>query len=295
MKKSYIEFKKQRDFGEILSDTFSFLRNEFKPFMSAFFHICGPFLIAFLLSIGLYTYIAGDVVLLDPFNNSTPTFSNPFLFLMAFLVYVISAIVAYIFSIATTLFFIKSYVDNRGDTSLNEIKSNVYKSFWGFFGLSILKGLTIFFALLLCFLPVLYAMVPMAVVFSIYVFEPRKSATDAYGDSFYLVNQDFWLALGSFIVFAIIFYILTLVFSMPAVIYSFVKMGVTASEFDPSNTSGFVDPFYVLLNVLSTFTQFVLNLTLIIVGAFIYFHLNEKKNFTGTYERIEKIGEKHEQ
>ena len=214
---------------------------------------------------------------------------------MAFLVYVISAIVAYIFSIATTLFFIKSYVDNRGDTSLNEIKSNVYKSFWGFFGLSILKGLTIFFALLLCFLPVLYAMVPMAVVFSIYVFEPRKSATDAYGDSFYLVNQDFWLALGSFIVFAIIFYILTLVFSMPAVIYSFVKMGVTASEFDPSNTSDFVDPFYVLLNVLSSFTQFVLNLTLIIGGAFIYFHLNEKKNFTGTYERIEKIGENHEQ
>ena len=295
MRHSYIEFKKQRDFGEILNDTFSFLRNEFKPFMSVYFHICGPFLITFLLSIGLYTYIAGDEAVLDPFNDSPLAFSNPFLFLIVFLVYVISAIVAYIFSISTTLFFIKSYVDNKGEASLEEIKGNVYKAFWGFFGLSILKSLTLFFAILLCILPVLYAMVPMAVVFSIYVFEPRKSATDAYGDSFYLVNQDFWLALGTFIVFAIIFYILTVVFSLPAVIYGFVKMGVTASEFDPSDMSDFVDPFYVLLNVLSTFTQFILNLILIIGGAFIYFHLNEKKNFTGTYERIGKIGEKLEQ
>jgi predicted RND superfamily exporter protein len=131
----------------------------------------------------------------------------------------------------------------------------------------------------------------MAVVFSIYVFQPRKSVTDAYSDSFYLVNSDFWLAFGSFLVLGIIYYIISMVFSLPAIIYSFVKIGISANEIDPSNMDDLVDPFYIFLNVLSSFIQFVLNIVLIIGGALIYFHLNEKKNFTGTYERIDKIGE----
>jgi hypothetical protein len=295
MQKLTIEFKKQRDFGEILADTFGFIRSEFKPFMSVFFNICGPFLLALLLSIGFYTYLVGDLSGFATFENDSTGFSNPFLVVMSFLAYMLSAVVAYIFSIGTTLFYIRSYIDNEGKASMEEVKNNVYRSFWSLFGLSILKGLTISFALLLCVLPVFYAMVPMAVVFSIYVFEPKKSATDAYGDSFYLVNQDFWLALGTFIVLGVIFYILSLVFSLPAIIYSFVKIGISSSEIDPSDMNSFIDPFYILLNVLSSFVQFLLNLILIIGGAFIYFHLNEKKNFTGTFERIERIGENLEE
>jgi predicted RND superfamily exporter protein len=106
-----------------------------------------------------------------------------------------------------------------------------------------------------------------------------------------LVNSDFWLAFGSFLVLGIIYYIISMVFSLPAIIYSFVKIGISANEIDPSNMDDLVDPFYIFLNVLSSFIQFVLNIVLIIGGALIYFHLNEKKNFTGTYERIDKIGE----
>ncbi|MFT5738606.1 MAG: hypothetical protein ACI9SG_002963, partial [Maribacter sp.] len=46
MKSNYIEFKKQRELGEILSDTFAFFRNEFKLFFTIFFKIVGPFLAA---------------------------------------------------------------------------------------------------------------------------------------------------------------------------------------------------------------------------------------------------------
>lgn len=291
MEKTYIEFKKQRDFGQILGDSFNFLRAEFKPFMTVFFNICGPFLFALLLSIAFYTYIAGDMAVFDPFNNEPFFFSNPLLFFTAFFFYVLTGVMAYIFTVGTTLFYIRSYIDNKGIASSEEVKMNVYKSFWSLLGISILKGLTVFFAALLCFFPVLYVMVPMAVVFSIYVFQPRKSVTDAYSDSFYLVNSDFWLAFGSFLVLGIIYYIISMVFSLPAIIYSFVKIGISANEIDPSNMDDLVDPFYIFLNVLSSFIQFVLNIVLIIGGALIYFHLNEKKNFTGTYERIDKIGE----
>ena len=33
MKADYIEFKKQRELGDILTDTFAFLRSEFKRFL----------------------------------------------------------------------------------------------------------------------------------------------------------------------------------------------------------------------------------------------------------------------
>ena len=42
MKADYIEFKKQRELGDILTDTFAFLRSEFKPFFTTFFKIVGP-------------------------------------------------------------------------------------------------------------------------------------------------------------------------------------------------------------------------------------------------------------
>jgi hypothetical protein len=49
MNSNYIEFKKQRELGEILSDTFAFFRNEFKPFFTTFFEIVGPFLSAMVV------------------------------------------------------------------------------------------------------------------------------------------------------------------------------------------------------------------------------------------------------
>ena len=39
MTNQYIEFKKERDFGLILGDTFAFLRNEFKPLLKILFSI----------------------------------------------------------------------------------------------------------------------------------------------------------------------------------------------------------------------------------------------------------------
>ncbi len=291
MQQPFIEFKRQRDFGQILGDTFGFLRNEFKTFVSIYFHICGPVLLMLVLSIGFYTYVVGDLAVLDPFSDEAFGFSDPLLFILSALAYMGSALTAYVFSIGTTLFYIRSYIDGNGVVNKEEIRTNVHGAFWSILGLSILKWITLFFAMMLCGLPVLYAMVPMAVAFSIYIFNPRKSVTDAYSDSFYLVNQDFWLVFGTWIVLGIIYYIISFVFSLPTVLYSFIKVGISANEIDPADLSNFSDPFYVFLNVLSSFVQFLVNIIMVIGGAFCYFHLNEKKNFTGTYERIGRIGE----
>ena len=39
-----VEFRKVRDFGEVISDTFLFMKQNFKPLFKAFFYLCGFFL-----------------------------------------------------------------------------------------------------------------------------------------------------------------------------------------------------------------------------------------------------------
>ena len=41
MHTDFIEFKKKRELGDVLSDTFAFLRSQFKPFFNVFLKIVG--------------------------------------------------------------------------------------------------------------------------------------------------------------------------------------------------------------------------------------------------------------
>ena len=293
MLKPFIEFRQQRDFSSLLSDTFAFIRNEFKPFMKTVLSIAGPALAAFLIAMAFYTYTAGDMLDFDIHSDRSPfAFANPLLFIASTIAYAVAGIVAYVFAGSAALHYIKAYIDNNGTVEFQEVRQDVMRTFWGFFGLSFLKWVTIGFGLLLCVLPVLYVMVPMTIVLCIYVFSERHGAMDAYSESFSLVNEDFWTVFGTVIVFVIILYILSFVFAIPAAIYSYAKMGVFSGEMDPANMNNFVDPVYIALNVISTLFQFLLNLIIVVASAFIYFHLNEKRNYTGTLNRIEQIGNK---
>lgn len=288
--KSYIEFKQERSFENILSDAFGFVRNEFKPFFKTVFQIAGPYIILFIISMVFYTYYTGQTLDFDLTSNDFGSdFIDPFLLLISAGAYLISALLAYVFAISTTLHYIKSYIINNGNTDFNEIKQNVYKRFWGFLGLGILKWITLIVTIFLCVLPVFYFMVPMAIIFSIYVFEDQD-ASSAYGSSFSLIKSEFWVTLATIIVLGIIVTIASYVFALPTTIYTLLKTGIFSGEIDPENFTNLVDPISIILNVLGTLFQLSLNLIFTIGTALIYFNLNEKKNFSGTLDRIESIG-----
>lgn len=285
--KKYIELKKQRELGDILSDTFAFIRNEFNPFLKTIISIAGPYLVLFLIALVFYIYTIGDQFNFD-LNNAFP-YQNTLSFILAYVLYLVAAILTYTFSTSAALFYIKSYNDNNGSVNFEEVKQNVNQTFWRFLGLSFLKGLTLSFAVLICCLPVFYFLVPMAIVLPVLVFR-EINASDAYGYSFTLIKDEFWVTLLTVIVFFIIIFIIGFVVSVPTAIYTWIKMGVFSGELNPANMDSLVDPVYLALNVLSSFFQYALNLIVVVGSAFIYFNLNEKKNFTGTLERIKSIG-----
>lgn len=289
---NYIEFKKQRELGEILSDTFAFLRTEFKPLLGTFFKIVGPYLLVMLISFGFYFYSFQEVF---SFNMETENeIYTPILMFIAAIFMFVSLIAAYVMAQSTILYYIKSYANGNGKTNFEEIKKNVYSSFWSFIGLGLLVGISIMVGFMFCFIPGIYLYVPLALTFSILVFN-KKDVSDAYSYSFTLVKDNWWITFASFFVIGIIVAVASYAFKLPAVIYTWTKMGILSGEVDPENVMNtFIDPIYIILNLLSTLAQFILNIISIIGGVLIYFNLNEKKNFTGTYEIIENLGQTKE-
>ena len=61
-------------------------------------------------------------------------------------------------------------------------------------------------------------------------------------------------------------------------------------EGSAADPSSLLDWVYVVFNVISSLLQYLLSVVVIIAVAFIYYDLNEKKNFTGTYETISNLG-----
>jgi len=287
--KEYIEFKKQRELGEILSDTFAFIRNEFKPFMRTIFQAAGPYLVLFLLALTFYTYTSGNVFDFDDLGGISNSY-DPMMMFIALFAFLITAVLVYTVSASTVLHYIKSYVENNGEVDYLVVKQNVRSTFWGFFGLSVLKWIAIFISFLVFCLPVFYMVVPMSVVLSIYVYE-KRNVGDSFSHSFNIIKDEFWITFATIFVVGLIVMVASYAFALPISMYTMAKTGILSGEIDPANMQSMYDPVTMVLNAISNLIQFLLNLISTVAGVFIYFNLNERKNFSGTLDRIKSIGQ----
>jgi hypothetical protein len=289
MRTNKIEFKKQREIGEIISDTFAFLRYEFKNYFTTILKIVGPYLLVALVGIGMYLYSIGSFVNFEMLQKDMPE-ANIVYLIIGVILMLVGGIAAYALSYSVTLNYIKSYENNNGIANEEDIRKGVRDSFWGIIGLGILVALMLSVGFLICCLPGIYLWVPLTLSFSLLVFR-NLSVTDAISESFILVKDEWWMTFITMFVVWIVMVIASYAFSMPAVIYTYVKMGISMGENDLASGEFFTsDPIYIGLNLISYFFQYFLNLITLITSVLIYFHLNEKKNFTGTLEKINALG-----
>jgi len=288
--KQLIQFKKQRDLGAILNDTFSFLRHEYKPFFALILQITLPYLILFFVGLGFLLFTVGDFMEIVA-TGSSPLEGqemNLLLLIVSTLVLAIAGILVFALSNSTTIHYIKSYIKNDGEVNTENVKNNIKETFWSFVGLSILKWIALIVGFMLCFFPGVYLVVPMSVVFCIMVFE-KKTAMDAFSDSFKFIKDEWWITFLVLLVIGILIAIIGGVLSIPATIYSYIKMGIFSGEFDPelNPLEIYKDPVYIVLNLINYAFRIFLNFITLIATVFIYFNINEKKNFSGTFEQID--------
>ena len=173
-----------------------------------------------------------------------------------------------------------------------EVYSGVKSNFWNLIGLSILNGLIVFGGMLVCILPGIYLGVVVITTYMILVFE-KKGVSDSISYSFTLIKGEWWTTFATILVIGIIYYIILVIFQVPQYIYFFIK-GFTMAETMSSNPADMFDWVYTVLSSIGIIAQYLLQTIMVITSAFIYFNLNERKNFTGTMETIESLGRREE-
>lgn len=291
----YIEFKKERDLGAMITDAFKFLRQEWKPFFTTIIKISiAPILLA-IASIIYFSLSFSDLfsnaIMLNQvgsYQGETRDFGTFFLAIVAYLVFYL---IAYVMVTASAMYYVKSYVDNEGKIDFEYVKSMTMQKFWSFSGLFLVSGIIIFVGFIFCFLPGIYFAIVLSVASSILVFFDRGSM-DSIGDAFTFIKGHWWDTLGIVIVVSFIVGILNYITQIPATIYQFIQMGTsTFGSGDPTEVFEiFKDPIYIGLLTLSYFIQFLFYTITLLVTIFIFFDINEQKNNSGAIDKIDSIG-----
>lgn len=293
MQNNYINFKKQRDLGATISDTFKFVREEYTSIFRLYLKHVGWLLLLIVAASTYYQYkslnITGNFFDVENPNNFLLEFATSFG--IAGLILFVSSIAYTALSITTINSIIKSYIKNEGEIKDDEVSQYISRFFGSALGSLIVVGILVFIGFLFCLLPGIYLLVPLSLIFSVIVFQ-EKSFSDAFSECFKLVKQNWWITFATLLVISILISLIGGLFQLPIVIMTALETVVSLREGsdDPGTAALASNWLYMTLYVLAAIAQYILGLVTLISIAFIYYNLNEIHNKTGTIEDIDRIG-----
>jgi len=274
-----IELRKLRDFGQIINDSFTFLKENFKPLFKSLFIICGFFILISTVST-VFTYMNMSTT----FNldmNSYDAQSKPVAYFISVLVSAFILILTQAFIHLVTLCYISVYLQKNNTTpTLAEV--------WGYFRYYFFRvlgsGILIFFILMigfmLCFIPGIYLGPISYLIIPIIVIE-NSSFSYAFNKSFRLIKNNWWLVFGVIFIMSLIVGVASSIVSLPI---SFITLGDKLLSL-----KGLKLPLIIIFSVLRNILLLAYVLPAIAV-CLCYFNLAEEKDGTGLLDRIGKLG-----
>lgn len=283
-----VELLKIRDFGEIISDTLQFARQNFKALLRCFFVFCGFFVVAGVLFAVLQqikTVSALNDGFASPRTLFGPVNSNPFRFLgWEYLISMLFYVLGYVAMQVAVFSFMCLYKEN-GNVAPTPIE------IWGYFRYyyikiffsALLLGVIVVLATCFCLVPGIYLYPILSLVLPIMIFE-NTTFGYAFNRSFRLIKENWWATFGAIVVMILIVYFASALLVLPASIFNAVNMvthmgkGMTMSVTAAVITAiagGICHVFYILP---------------VITVALCYLNLTEQLDSTGLISRIGQLG-----
>jgi len=279
MAQQKIQLRKIRDFGENFSDTFQFIREEFKPLLVSFILVAGVFMLITAIFSGLYQKSAFsflDEIENGGFRNNeiSSTFTGMYFLYISVMLISITAMRTVI------AVYMKHYDEYEASPTVQQVLSGFLKYFPKIVLYSIPSYLLIMVGLVFCILPGLYLIVVFAPFVFIIVSEDA-SFGDAFSRSFDLVKENFWLTLGIYLVAYIIY-------SVSSGITGLV-VGLVASAVSYFTTKEWSTSVGVLMSVVNI-VQYIFYIIFFVSVGLHYYNLVEIKEGTGLAKRLEGLG-----
>lgn len=292
MTNNSINFKKERDFGDLFNSTFNFIGQEFKRLGLVILYYVLPVMILSAIAMTVYS-----VKLQEIMHTITPDpKSDPFLVLknMGSLagyvsIAMILSLISVVLLFCSVYCYIKLYVNRgRDGFTINDVWHEMMKYFFKSLVGSFVTGLVTLIGFGLCILPGIYLGIALCLVICIMVFEERPFS-EAFGRSMKLVNPNWWLTFGVAIISIILIYILYFIVSIPSVVLGF-KSLFTTMKSGQAPEMNFSVGFYVI-NSLTQLVSQVFMIIPIVLTALIYYCFVEKAEKISLIEKIDQIND----
>ncbi len=274
-----IEFRKARDFGSIINDTFAFVRQNIAILFKALVFITGPLLLVQGVLAGLYSSKSSLIL-------SGGDTANPFaaIFSIEYLLLILCGLVSYTFITLIALEFITLYSEKGpGSVTVDDIWQAIRRDFWMIVFTNIGTFFVVLFFMLLLVVPGVYFAIVMALVPMVRVQE-RIGFFAAIRRSSKLISGSWWFTLGLLFLMAIIVGMMGSVLALPSAGVSFLALLHKVNE---SNHAFRV--LFIITGILQQLTSMFSVVILMAIG-FQYFSLAEKKEGRGLLRKIEDIG-----
>ncbi|WP_086477234.1 Asp23/Gls24 family envelope stress response protein [Arenibacter amylolyticus] len=302
----FIELKINRDFGDIISLYFDFLKRNLKNFTNIFISYNGVFLIGLLVV--SYLMVSGVLALIA--NEQNPlggmiTASEPWTYfiiggVLFFIIFLVVAILNYSLSTSYMIHYEEQEGQNINKSSVWETVKRNMGNILAF----ILVMILAFFGYML--IAVILAIIPLVGMIAQYVVQyffmawvgvsffamlkEKRGVMEALGEGWNLVSKNFWRAVGvNFILGFLIGLLFLLVLMIPGTLVGIYTFHVVQNDVDLT-TSLVPTIVYTLgtclLLILMVYSQCLSQF----VNGILYYSLHEKTYNLHTRNKIDQIG-----
>jgi len=284
-----IEFRKVRTYAEVISISAEFVRKNFVGLFKSVMLIALPFmLIALLVNVLLTIAIIPSDFLLQSADRTANLFFLLFVYVLLFglaIIVFFSVIYSYI------LLYIRYPYAKK--IRVKAVYRKVFHNIWLYVSTTVLltclvvvmylfsiaMGLIHFLMGGIAFCGLVYMMVSLSFIFMVRLVE-RRGFIEGFYRSLFLIREHWW---QTFLIYMVAAFITFSLVSLPTFIFSFFLQFVSFLQLD-------IYVYTILIQSLFFLFYFFVFATNMIVTAFQYFALVEKKQGIGMRQKVERIG-----
>ena len=269
MTEKEIQFRKKRELGDIINDSFEFLKQEIRPIWRLLIVYVLPFFILYgIAQVYVQKKIMGVIDFSDPemlMSNIGPVYMN-ILLTSLFGIFVQSLLAGTFYS------YIEIYIKKgKGNFRIEEITPHLFSNSLLALGVNLVLFIVVILGIMMCIIPGIYFANSLSLAVMIVIYE-KKGLGNAIARSWQLVHSQWWnnFLLG-LLAFAIIM-AASFVLSIPSMI-----AGVSSTVFNmqEANNTNYPNWYWVSIAV-STIITSLLWILPYTFFAFQYFNLDER-------------------
>ncbi|HVO75935.1 MAG TPA: hypothetical protein VMT35_18065 [Ignavibacteriaceae bacterium] len=262
-----IEFRKSRDFGELINATFEFLRQNLKILFLSLIFIAGPGIIL--------TGIAGG------FRYGGASF-NKYITGTA-IIYFLLMLITLQLIITVTYSCLNLYIEkNSSDFSVNDVWNRTKEDFLMILVTTIGTGVVTLLGALLIIIPGIYLSVALTIIFMVRMRE-KLSFVDSVSRCRKLISGNWWFTFALLLILAVIQYFFSFIFAIPQYIVIFI------TAFHNSTGKPELNSTLLIITSIISSISYIFYCIPVIGITFHYFSLVEKKEAVGLLQKLETI------